>query len=183
MLENATRLCEANFGTLYFHEAEGFRAVSVHGAPPSYLKTRLGSLFQPTPSTALGRVVRTEQVVHIEDVTADRAYFERDPMRVSAVEEGGVRTPLGVPMLKDNEVIGAIGVYRETVRPFTDRHVELVTNFAAQAASDGATLARLLSCALRALGDANRVVSALMFYFAADNARSGTRKFEQAVRR
>ena len=82
---------------------------------------------------ALGRVVQTKQAVHIEDVTADRAYLERDPIRVSAVDLGGVRTVLGVPMLKNNEVIGAIGIYREVVRPFTDRHIGLVTNFAAQA--------------------------------------------------
>ena len=132
MLENATRLCEAKFGTLYFREAEGFRAVAMHGAPPAYLK-RLGSLLQPTPISALGQVVRTKQVVHIEDVTTDPAYFERDPIRVSSVEEGGVRTLLGVPMMKENEVIGAIGIYRETVHPFTDRHIALVTNFAAQA--------------------------------------------------
>ena len=132
MLENATRLCEAKFGTLYFREAESFRAVAMHGAPPAYLK-RLGSLFQPTPISALGQAVRTKQVVHIEDVTIDPAYFERDPIRVSSVEEGGVRTLLGVPMMKENEVIGAIGIYRETVHPFTDRHIALVTNFAAQA--------------------------------------------------
>ena len=103
MLENATRLCEAKFGTLYFREAESFRAVAMHGAPPAYLK-RLGSLFQPTPISALGQAVRTKQVVHIEDVTIDPAYFERDPIRVSSVEEGGVRTLLGVPMMKENEV-------------------------------------------------------------------------------
>ena len=133
MLENATRLCEAKFGTLYFREADGFRAVAMHGAPPAYLKATLRSVFQATPTTALGRVVQTKQAVHIEDVTADRAYLERDPIRVSAVELGGVRTVLGVPMLKDNEVIGAIGIYREVVRPFTDRHIGLVTNFAAHA--------------------------------------------------
>jgi class 3 adenylate cyclase len=133
MLENATRLCEAKFGTLYFREADGFRAVAMHGAPPAYLKASLRSVFQPTPTTALGRVVQTKQVVHIKDVTVDRAYFERDPIRVSAVEVGGVRTLLGVPMLKDSDVIGAIGIFREVVRPFTDRHIALVTNFAAQA--------------------------------------------------
>jgi GAF domain-containing protein len=132
VLENATRLCEAKFGTLYFREAEDFRAVAMHGAPPAYLK-RLGSLLQPTQLSALGQVVRSKQVVHIEDVTTDPAYFERDPIRVSSVEEGGVRTLLGVPMMKENEVIGAIGIYRETVHPFTDRHIALVTNFAAQA--------------------------------------------------
>ena len=133
MLENATRLCEAKFGTLYFREADGFRAVAMHGAPPAYLKATLRSVFQATPTSALGRLVQTKQAVHIEDVMADRAYLERDPIRVAAVDLGGVRTVLGVPMLKDNEVIGAIGIFREIVRPFTDRHIGLVTNFAAQA--------------------------------------------------
>ena len=133
MLQNATRLCEATFGTLYFRETDGFRAVAMHGAPPAYLKERLHALFPATPTTGLGRVVQTKQVVHVEDVTTEPAYSERDPMRVSTVEVGGVRTLLCVPMLKDGEVVGAIAIYRDAVRPFTNRHIELVTNFAAQA--------------------------------------------------
>ena len=133
MLENATRICEAKFGTMYFREGDGFRAVAMHGAPPAYVELRLHKLLHPGPATGIGRVLQTKQVVQIEDASADRGYSERDPMRVSAVELGGVRTILDVPMLKENEVIGAVAIYREVVRPFTDKQVALVQNFANQA--------------------------------------------------
>jgi GAF domain-containing protein len=133
MLENATRICEAKFGTMYFREGDAFRAVAMHGAPPSYRASRLHALIRPGPNTALARAVQTRDVVQIEDVTADRGYSERDPMRVSAVELGGVRTLLSVPMLKEQEVIGAIAIYREVVRPFADKQINLVRNFASQA--------------------------------------------------
>ena len=112
MLENATRVCGSNFGTLYLREGEAFRAVSMHGATPDYLQSRLGQLVHPGPGTGLGRSVRTKQVVHIADVTAEPAYRERDPMRVAAADLGGVRTMLNVPMLKEGEVVGGIAIYR-----------------------------------------------------------------------
>ncbi len=133
MLENATRICEAKFGTMYFREGDGFRAVAMHGAPPAYVESRLHKLLHPGPATGIGRVLQTKQAVQIEDASADQGYSERDPMRVSAVELGGVRTILDVPMLKENEVIGAVAIYREVVRPFTDEQVALVQNFANQA--------------------------------------------------
>ena len=133
MLENATRICEAKFGTMYFREGDGFRAVAMHGAPSAYVESRLHKLLHPGPATGIGRVLQTKQAVQIEDASADRGYSERDPMRVSAVELGGVRTILDVPMLKENEVIGAVAIYREVVRPFTDKQVALVQNFANQA--------------------------------------------------
>jgi two-component system, NtrC family, sensor kinase len=96
MLENATRVCGSNFGTLYLREGEAFRAVSMHGATPDYLRSRLGQLVHPGPGTGLGRAVRTKQAVHVADVTAEPAYRERDPMRVAAADLGGVRTMLNV---------------------------------------------------------------------------------------
>jgi GAF domain-containing protein len=133
MLENATRVCGSNFGTLYLREGDAFRAVSMHGATPTYMQARLGQLLHPGPETGIGRAVRTKDVVHIPDATADPAYRQGDPMRVEAVDVGGVRTLLDVPMLKENEVIGDIAIYRQEVRPFTDKEIELVANFAAQA--------------------------------------------------
>jgi signal transduction histidine kinase len=97
------------------------------------MKARLHALLRPGPTTGIGRVMQTKNVVQIEDAAADRGYTDRDPMRVSAVELGGIRTLLDVPMLKDKELIGAIAIYRAEVRPFTDKQIDLVRNFAAQA--------------------------------------------------
>src|SRR5262249_28644774 len=85
------------------------------------------------PDTALGRIVRTKQSTHIADIREGRAYTEKDPNRVAAVEVGGARTALCVPMLKDNDLIGAFAIFRQEVNPFTDKQIALVQNFAAQA--------------------------------------------------
>jgi GAF domain-containing protein len=133
MLENATRICEAKFGTMYFREGDAFRAVAMHGAPPAYAESRLHKLVHPGPDTGIGRVMATKGVVQVEDASADRGYSVANPMRVAAVDLGGIRTLLCVPMLKDNEVIGVISIYRQVVRPFSDKQITLMQNFAAQA--------------------------------------------------
>src|SRR5262249_41218260 len=124
---------EAKFGTLYLREGEGFRTVAAHNAPPAYLEARTRELIRPAPDGALGGVAATKRVVHIADIKTIPSYVERNPFIVTPVELGGYRTVLADPMLKNNELIGVITINRREVRPFTDKQIALVENFAAQA--------------------------------------------------
>jgi GAF domain-containing protein len=134
MLENATRICTAKFGILYLREGDTYRLGALHGAPAAFAETRWREpVVRPGPHTGLGRIAETKQTVQIADLRDDRAYAERDPMRVSLVELAEARSYVAVPMLKENELVGAFCIYRQEVRPFTDKQVELLENFAAQA--------------------------------------------------
>jgi GAF domain-containing protein len=133
MLENATRICDAEFGTLYLRETNSFRAVAIHNAPPAYVQARMGNQVRPPPDSALGQVATTHQVAQIDDARKTKSYVEGNPYAVSAVELGGYRTIAAVPMLKEDELVGAILIYRQEVRPFSEKQIALLQNFAAQA--------------------------------------------------
>jgi GAF domain-containing protein len=133
MLENAVRICEAKFGILFRYFDNAFEAVALMGVPPTYAADLRAGLRRPGPDTGLGRLAKTRQTIHIPDLSAEVAYLERDPIRVATVEKGGARSFIAVPMLKDNDLVGAIVIYQQEVRPFTEKQIALVTNFAHQA--------------------------------------------------
>jgi GAF domain-containing protein/DNA-binding response OmpR family regulator len=134
MLVNATRICEAKFGNLFLYDGELFRSVAMHGAPPAFAQVReRDPVLSPTPDTVISRVVRTKKVVHVADVTTEEEYRNPSSQLAALANLAGARTLLVVPMLKDNDLLGTINIYRQEVRPFTDKQIELVTNFARQA--------------------------------------------------
>jgi GAF domain-containing protein len=132
MLEKAIRICDAKFGMLYRHEGGRLRLMAARDVPPMFAAAQ-GGPFTPAPGDMLDSVMKTGRTVHLPDLAATQAYLDRHPIVVEAVELGGVRTVVGVPMLKDAELVGIIGIYRQEVRSFTDKQVALLTNFAAQA--------------------------------------------------
>jgi len=132
ILENAVRICEAKFGILFRVDDGVVHAVAALGLPPA-LATFMQGRHRPGPHTATARAIRTGEAIHIVDFRKEKGYLEGDPMMVAGADQGGIRTLVAVPMLKDKVPIGVIGIFRTEIRPFTDRQIALVQNFAAQA--------------------------------------------------
>jgi GAF domain-containing protein len=116
MLENATRICDAKFGNVYLWYNDAFRLVATHNTPRAFAESRKRGPFRPNPSHPFRGLVETKQIFHIDDFAALPGYLERDPQFVDPVELGGIRTCLGVPLLKDDNLIGALVIFRQEVR-------------------------------------------------------------------
>jgi GAF domain-containing protein len=180
MLENAVRLCDANFGDIYRWDGDDLHLMASHNTPAAFAEARGRSPNRPDPATPTGRMIATKTLVHVADIAAEHAYAVRDacavrdPWIVDGIELAGVRTLLVVPMLKENEVVGAFTIYRQEVRPFTDEQIALVQNFASQAviAIENARLLNELRQRtgelarsvgeLRALGEVSRAVNSTL---------------------
>jgi class 3 adenylate cyclase len=134
MLEKAARICEATFGNIYRWDGEALHLLGTHNTPPAFAEARRRSPMRPNPRMPIDRMLATKATVHVADLAAEPMYAdERDPTFVEGVELGGIRTLLLVPMLKENELIGVFTLSRKEIRPFTEKQIALVTNFAAQA--------------------------------------------------
>src|SRR5262245_12471602 len=135
MLESATRICDASYGAMWLCEEDAFRNAAFHGALPAVWTEQWpsGMVIRLDSDLPLARAARSQKPLQVADMREDRAYRKGHPLSVQAVDIGGIRTLLCVPMLKDNKVVGALVIYRKEVRPFTNKQIKLVQNFAAQA--------------------------------------------------
>ena len=134
MLENATRICEAKFGNLLLYDGASFQVAAIHGAVPAFEELRRRNpTFQVSGEGPLTRLVATKQPQHVIDTKLEAAYAERDAGLVPLVDVAGARTFLAVPMLKESKLLGVFSIYRQEVRPFTAKQIELIQNFASQA--------------------------------------------------
>src|SRR5262245_15311096 len=135
MLENATRICDASYGAMWLREGDTFRNAAFHGALPAAFteQWRSGMMPRLDSNILMARAAQSRKPPQVADLRDDQAYRDGQPLTVTAVDVAGIRTLLGVPMFKDDELVGVIAIYRKEVRPFTDKQVELVQNFAAQA--------------------------------------------------
>jgi GAF domain-containing protein len=134
MLDKAARICDANFGNIFRWDGDALWLVATHNTPPAFIEHRRRVPFRPNQGNPIGNMLKANAAIHVTDLARDERYIQKsDPEVVAAVELGGIRTFVAVPMLKDEKLIGAVIVYRQEVRAFSDKQIELVKNFAAQA--------------------------------------------------
>jgi GAF domain-containing protein len=136
ILENATNICEANFGHMFLRDGDDFLVAALRSKDtvyPDWLKLGTRLVVFDNPKGPLAQIVRTESIVHIADLSSEQAYAEGNARMVALVESSGARTFVGVPMFKDDVLIGIIAIYRQEVRSFTEKQVALLSNFAKQA--------------------------------------------------
>jgi len=134
LLANAVRLCQAKFGNLFIYEDGTFRHVALYGAPTQFAESRRRNpVVRPRARSILARIAATKEVQEVPDIRTTQAYLDRDPAVVELGDAAGARTLLGIPILKDDELIGVIGIYRQEVQPFTEKQIELLQSFANQA--------------------------------------------------
>ena len=133
ILENAVRVCGAKFGTMNLYDGERFAFVAGHNVPREYAETQLNKPFVPHPRGGLGTVAATHRSVHIKDIRAQEPYLEGNPAVVAISDLAGARTIAIVPMLKDDNLVGTLAIYRQEVSPFTEKQITLLGNFAKQA--------------------------------------------------
>ena len=132
LLANSLRICAAGFGVLMFRDGDGFDAAATQGLSSHFLDALRDTTRRPGPLTALGQMSAEKRTVHFADLAATEAYRQRDPLMIASVEDGN-RALVAVPMLREDELLGAIVIYRREARAFSDKEIELVENFAAQA--------------------------------------------------
>ena len=135
MLANAICICEAKLGVMLLCEGDAFRTAAIHGALPAGFmeQWRSGALVRRDPDLPAHRAAVTRQPVQIADLRTTPAYLRGEPFPVSGADVAGIRTLVAVPMIKNNDAIGVIAIYRLEIRPFTEKQIGLVQNFAAQA--------------------------------------------------
>src|SRR6516165_5334649 len=133
MLEKAIRLCGAVFGELHTYDGVSFKTSAGRGHSAAFAEARAKNPPAARPGTASARILETKRPVHILDIKAEESYRERSPASRALIDLGRTRTTLAVPLLKNDTVLGFISFHRDEVKPFTDKHIALLQNFAAQA--------------------------------------------------